>query len=340
MSTEPTALEERVAIIAEGCGVSFEDAQQIAESQHRMPRIDHPIVMFDRCKTTHKGYRGSATIVELFDLLSNPRRYASAPMDDAGKMAKPENLGMVGFFDSDGSAKTEDCRGASLLGIDYDSGATSIVDALKLWGDRASLVAHTSFNHTADRPRFRVVLELDRIATPAEYATLYRGVLSRAETAGHAVDRSCSNITRRWFMPAALSNREYIARIVCRKPPLDVSRTVAAIESLRAAKRPPAPTYTPPLGDTKAKRGAAWLVVAADAVRGAAKGSRDAAMRDYVVAAGGYVATGWIGFNQAGRAFLDAILANGGTEEADRAKIVRLLRKGMEYPMDLPDRPR
>lgn len=62
------------------------------------------------------------------------------------------------------------------------------------------LVLHTSYRHTADAPRLRLILPLAEPVTPAEHARLWAWAVARA---GVQVDKSCKDPRRLYFAPAA-----------------------------------------------------------------------------------------------------------------------------------------
>lgn len=83
------------------------------------------------------------------------------------------------------------------LVLDIDGGA-SIEEAVERC-DPLTFALHTSWRHRSEAPRFRVVLPLARPISAERWpAAWQRGV----ELLGLAVDRSCVNANRRYFLPA------------------------------------------------------------------------------------------------------------------------------------------
>lgn len=62
------------------------------------------------------------------------------------------------------------------------------------------LVLHTSYRHTTDAPRLRLILPLAEPVTPAEHARLWAWAVARA---GVPVDRACKDARRLYFAPSA-----------------------------------------------------------------------------------------------------------------------------------------
>jgi len=96
-------------------------------------------------------------------------------------------------------AATNVC-GLSALVLDYDNG-TPLDDACGTWREYMGAL-HTSRSHTAEKPRFRIVLPFSRIVTPDEYAILWRWAQKLSAAEGHRIDPACKDVARFWFRPA------------------------------------------------------------------------------------------------------------------------------------------
>ena len=77
----------------------------------------------------------------------------------------------------------------SALVLDYDGNADSS-DIESVWGDWLMCI-HTTWNHTAELPRFRVVLPLLRDVDRREYERIIRWAMSRSDKLGLKADPSC-----------------------------------------------------------------------------------------------------------------------------------------------------
>ena len=88
----------------------------------------------------------------------------------------------------------------SALVLDYDGNADAS-DIESVWGDWC-LANHTTWNHTADVPRFRVILPMLRDVDRREYDRIIRWAMSRSDKLGLKTDPSCKDASRAWYFPA------------------------------------------------------------------------------------------------------------------------------------------
>lgn len=96
-------------------------------------------------------------------------------------------------FREGGRRSLGDAVEVSLLVLDYDDGAT-IDDALGSWPGLEA-VAHTSWSHTEELPRCRLVLPLAYPLPVEAWSELYGEVVADA-------DRACRDPSRAYFLPA------------------------------------------------------------------------------------------------------------------------------------------
>jgi len=85
----------------------------------------------------------------------------------------------------------------SCLVLDYDADVT-ISEALDRWSSWYRIL-HTSWSHTAERHRFRVVLPLSRDVAAKEYSRLWRWADSFSD---NLIDPACKDVSRAWALPA------------------------------------------------------------------------------------------------------------------------------------------
>lgn len=85
----------------------------------------------------------------------------------------------------------------SCLVLDFDDG-TSIPEAIGPWSDWPLLV-HTSWSHTPDHPRFRVVLVLDEPVPAVAWKAAWQWAHERS--GGH-IDPACKDPSRLYVLPA------------------------------------------------------------------------------------------------------------------------------------------
>jgi hypothetical protein len=97
---------------------------------------------------------------------------------------------------------------------------TTIDAALALW-EGYSRAVYTSWSHTPEHPKFRVLIETSRAMTADEFERVWRWMHARAAQAGHVIDVATKNPSRFWFLPRRREGREFIFRKIEGKP-LDV----------------------------------------------------------------------------------------------------------------------
>lgn len=88
----------------------------------------------------------------------------------------------------------------SLLVLDYDGG-TAIDDACRAWADWPH-VLHTSWSHTPDAPRFRLVLPLEEPVPAQHWPAAWRWAEQLARERGTTPDPACKDVGRMYFRPA------------------------------------------------------------------------------------------------------------------------------------------
>lgn len=104
--------------------------------------------------------------------------------------------------------KSDNVIDVSCLVYDYDDG-TTIEQAHLTWAPWMNIL-HTSWSHTPEHHKFRVVLPLV-CPIPASY--FLRAWKWGAQRSGLAVDRSCKDASRLYFLPATDGERATVARV-------------------------------------------------------------------------------------------------------------------------------
>ncbi len=104
---------------------------------------------------------------------------------------------------------------------------TSLDDSLALW-DGISRAAYSSWSHTPEHHKFRILLEVSRAMTAEEHGRIWRWMNARAAEAGHIIDQATSDPSRLWFLPRRREGREYMFRRVDGKP-LDVDEILKQV---------------------------------------------------------------------------------------------------------------
>lgn len=95
--------------------------------------------------------------------------------------------------------RSESVSHVSALVYDFDGTATweSVVDVLTVF--RYRFWAYTTFSHTEDTHKFRVVLGLDEAIPAAEYAEAWRAV---RDAMGWTLDEQCKDLFRQFYVPS------------------------------------------------------------------------------------------------------------------------------------------
>jgi hypothetical protein len=126
----------------------------------------------------------------------------------------------------------------SALVLDYDRNSPHTDDLAAFWSF-ASGAIHTSFSHTPECPKHRVVLFLSRDVTADEHATLWRAMRDHAAAHGHELDEATKDASRLWYSPAHREGTPYEHRELTGVP-------LAVDAILAASPAVPVPVATAP----------------------------------------------------------------------------------------------
>lgn len=131
--------------------------------------------------------------------------------------------------------KTRSKETALLLygaGLDYeckhpDLAATTIEQAENLF-EGLAYVLHTTYQHSPDRHRFRMVFLFSRPCTGPEHEIVTEWLQKQSLDAGHHLDKKAKDCSRLWFRPATAPGQEenFVAKLV-EGAPLDVDGILA-----------------------------------------------------------------------------------------------------------------
>jgi hypothetical protein len=137
-------------------------------------------------------------------------------------------------FTGDVRAK-RNAESISCLVLDYDTGTTSLEDAFDFWAFEAfapskktrfttACLVHTSYSHTPEHPKFRVVLPFSRAVDAKEFEAIWTHAVDLATKAGHEIDVACKDPSRFWFLPACKPGDKVDLRFYEAGDPVDVRR--------------------------------------------------------------------------------------------------------------------
>ena len=231
------------------------------------------------------------------------------------------------------------------LVLDYeahdDQAAATLEDALALWGRWYGWI-HTSYSHTPENPRFRVVVPLSRGASPEEWPSVWRWAATRCVEVGHAIDEACRDASRLWFLPAVRPGCAAEYRLVPlggAEGWLDVD---AVLAEQRAADAPPAPPRreraASPTEDGAARYVRKALDGALDDLRRAPKGTRHNVIRAKAYHLGGLLHTGALSADQIERELVGEAQRCGWDNIDKTRQTVRYqITAGARMPRALPE---
>ena len=127
----------------------------------------------------------------------------------SGSRAISETKGDVylySFASFNGTRAVANITAVSCLVFDFDSGVAFDIVAAKAEG--LELLAHTTWSHSAEKPKFRVVVPLARDVSALEYAKLWQVMNDRL--GGHA-DRAARDASRISYWPSCPAERADLA---------------------------------------------------------------------------------------------------------------------------------
>jgi replicative DNA helicase len=221
--------------------------------------------------------------------------------------------------------------------------ATTPDEACDLWAGCAGLL-HTSYSHTPDDPRFRLVLPLNRTVTPAEYAQVWRWAAHGLSVSGHSIDVGCKDPSRLWFLPVVRpgGRATYEVRVL-EGGFLDVDAILAEQSGREAelpppAPLPPMPRTLPTLTEGEQRFAQKALEGALDDLRSAGKGSRHNTIRVKAYHLAGLIHTGAFTATELEDALVNEARRCGWENDAKTRATVRYqIRAGLERPRQVPD---
>jgi hypothetical protein len=99
----------------------------------------------------------------------------------------------------------------SAVVLDDDSSGLSTDAVCEVYAGVAGVV-HTSFSHTPEHPKHRIVLRTTRDMTPDEYARVWRYVRDKAERLRQRLDEAPKDASRFWYVPGHPAGAAYTWR--------------------------------------------------------------------------------------------------------------------------------
>lgn len=150
--------------------------------------------------------------------------------------------------------------------LDVDAGA-ELAAVIAVLDDLFAFV-HSTWSATPDRPRWRVVIPLDRVVTTAEHERVWRWAASRLERAGIEPDYAARDASRIWALPSIAAGGAYVHRVL-EGAFAEVDHALAAIPETKLLERDPrGPDRTDDL-EKRIERARRWLACVDPAISGA-----------------------------------------------------------------------
>lgn len=232
---------------------------------------------------------------------------------------------------SDGKRSKETVERVFAVCLDYDQGET-LEHAEQLWGGYCCLL-HTTRKHTADAPRFRVILPLKRSVSVYEFVGLWERVNAHA---GGKLDPSPKDPSRFWFVPGVGDHdgAEFVAKRYD-GPPLDPDEWLA-----KPDPRPPATTDDVLRAELDAASAYATAALDAEehAMSEAREGERNATLNRCAFALGQLVAGGVLEESTVEARLTAAARSVGLKDREIRSTLRSGLASGKKHPRGVPER--
>ena len=177
------------------------------------------------------------TVGELYERLKNPVR-SPETLDEFMRLKKADqdNLKDVGGFMAGTLAgvrrKANAVTGRDAVTLDFDNipgwGTQTVIDQMdKL---ECGYCVYSTRKHVPNAPRLRIIVPLDRTATPDEYEPCARRIAERVGI--NMADPTTFDINRLMFFPSVCSDSEYIYRVQD-KPLISVDYLLSTYEDWR-----------------------------------------------------------------------------------------------------------
>ena len=110
-------------------------------------------------------------------------------------------------FKPGGKRVDNDVESITMLVLDFDAGKIGIDDALATVSEYLA-VAYTSFSHSEECAKFRLIIFLSTPIPPDLYHAVWTAFVSLFPAG--AVDLSCSNLSRFYYLPACPNERKHL----------------------------------------------------------------------------------------------------------------------------------
>ncbi len=120
----------------------------------------------------------------------------------------------------DNTRSKANVEGVSCIVLDDDASGRTTEELSTQWAEYAGVV-HTSFSHTAEHPKHRIILRCSRDMSAVEHARVWRTVAE-----GKGLDEATKDPSRLWFLPGHREGAEYRC-VELPGQPIDVDAVLA-----------------------------------------------------------------------------------------------------------------
>ena len=279
--------------------------------------------------TKPQGQLKRTTLGKLLKVLSTPQHVAS-------KLDAPAWSPTL----YEGNYRTlANAKRAHLLVLDIDNKSaphTTIEEALSVWPGQL-IQCHTSYSHTPQHPKFRLVIPQSRATTREDHNRLWRWAVHRHAEYGQRCDLQCGPISQHWFF--GTPTPEHFRAVTQEGVLLDVDAVLAEIAAEEEAIGEA--VYTVPSTQRVASNadtpfGAYKLRQAVTALQLCPEGEGHERLRQWCRTIGGYVAGGELTESTALNALEAAISGWGGAEANHVRRIRDFFAYGLTAPISAP----
>lgn len=118
------------------------------------------------------------------------------------------------------------CELVSAIVLDDDASGLTLESVCGVWGGFEGVI-HSSFSHTDEAPKWRIVLRCSRDMTPDEHARVWALVSAHACGRGQPVDEATRDPSRLWFVPGHAEGAPFVVSVMAGHV-IDVDRALAA----------------------------------------------------------------------------------------------------------------
>lgn len=225
----------------------------------------------------------------------------------------------------------------SCLVFDYDKGTTTMQAAFDFWCWAAfaafekqpfttACLVHTSYSHTEEHPKFRVILPLSRAVDGNEYEAIWSFCAELAAKAGHELDQACKDASRMWFFPACKPGSEVAFLFTENAQHVDVRRILKECGYRKKTKG------TKASSESVLSSASRFFEKGIDQIRDAAQGERNQVLNRVAYVAGRYIAGGRLNEDRVRREVFEAGVACG----LDPSEVENTLHGAIERGKDDP----